>query len=193
LGYDAPKGAGMSAFELAFSFFGLILGFALVEVLSGLVRATRERGKSRHFYLVGALGLLVSLDLITYWSSLFGARDFLPANTLALYVGFVISAGYYWAASQIFPDRDEAEIDLDQHYFRVRRKVIGAILACNIALYVALTAALGRPVPLAGNIEIAGFMLLFVALVLVRTKRASAVLLTLTILAYLASAVARSA
>jgi hypothetical protein len=183
----------MSAFDLAFSFFGLILGLALVAVLSGLVRTTRDwQPSARHYYLTCALGLFVSLDLITYWSVLFASRDFLPGNTLSLYVGFFISGIYYWAASMVFPDQSQGPIDLDEHYFCVRRKVAVAVLSCNVALYAALSAALGRLAPPAQILELAVFAGLFLALILVRTKRANAIVLTLVIAAYLASAVFRS-
>jgi hypothetical protein len=182
----------MSAFEFAFSFFGLILGFTLVEVLSGLVRTTRgPHPSARRLYLTCGLGLFVCLDLITFWSVLFAAREFVPVNALALDLGFLITGVYYWAASMIFPDASEA-VDLDEHYFRVRRKVAGAVLFCNLAFFAAISAAMGRLPPVVGILEAATFDVLFVALILVRTKRLSAAVLTIILMSYLISAVLRS-
>jgi hypothetical protein len=183
----------MSTFEFVFSLFGLLLGFTLVEVLAGIVRTTRREGlATRHLYLTTALGVFVALDLITYWMVLWAARDVLPVSTLALYVGFLISGVYYWAASMIFPDAADQQPDLDAHYFRVRRKVVGAVIFCNLAMAASIITAMGRLPPIAGMVEFAVIFVLFAALLLVRSKAASAVLLTLVILDYIGWAIWRS-
>jgi len=183
----------MSAFEFAFSFFGLILGFTLVEVLSGLVRTTRgPHPSASKLYLTCGLGLFVCLDLITFWSVLFAAREFVPVNAMTLNTGFLIAGVYYWAASMIFPEASAEAVDLDEHYFRVRRKVVGAVLFCNLAFFAAISAAMGRLPPVVGILEAAAFDALFVTLILVRTKRLSAAVLTVILLSYLLSAVLRS-
>lgn len=180
----------MSTFEFVFSLFGLLLGFALVEVLSGLVRATSKPGHSaRQLYLTSALGLLVALDLITFWTVLFWARETIPANTLTLYVGFAVSAVYYWAASMIFPDTAQPSVGLDAHYFAVRRRVIAAILLCNFATYSAIAAASGHLPDGVAITELSIFTLLLGLVMAAKSKRASATALTSVIVAYLAAAV----
>ena len=180
----------MTTFEFAFSLFGLLLGFTLVEVLAGIVRTTRSKGlATRQLYLTTALGVLVSLDLITFWTVLYAVRDSVPGHTLALYVGFLISGAYYWAASMIFPDAGKASADLDAHYFRVRRKVLGAVIGCNFAMIVSVTAILGRMPPFVGHVEFAFSMGLLIAVMLVRSKTLSAVLLTALILDYIGWAI----
>lgn len=183
----------MSTFEFAFSLFGLLLGFTLIEVLAGIVRTTRRVGLAmRSLYLTGALGLVVALDLITFWTVLFGARDFVPGSTLALYIGFIISGVYYWAASMIFPEAGDPPPDLDEHYFRVRRKVVGAVVVCNLALALSISAATGRFPRFLGLVEFAEFVLLLGALMWVRSKAANAVLLTIVLLNYIGWAIWRS-
>jgi hypothetical protein len=183
----------MSTFEFAFSLFGLLLGFTLVEVLAGIVRTTRREGLAiRHLYLTVALGVFVALDLITYWTVLYASRDVVPGTTLALYVGFLISGVYYWAASMIFPDARDPQPDFDAHYFRVRRKVVGAVILCNLAMATSIIAAWGRLPPITGMVEFAAIFLLFAALMLARSKTANAVLLTLVILDYIGWAIWRA-
>jgi hypothetical protein len=183
----------VSNFEFVFSLFGLLLGFALVEVLSGFVRATRSwsRESNSELFLTCALGLIVAMDLITFWTVLFGAQRVLPTYTLALFIGFLVAAVYYWAASMIFP-AEERPTDLDAHYFRIRRKVIGAILFCNYVTYSAISAASGTLPTIADLSEIAIFTLLCIGVILARSWRTSATALSLLILAYLASAVLRA-
>lgn len=188
----------MTAFEFVFSLFGLLLGFALVEVLSGLARATRDWRRVRHFYLTTGLGLYVCFDLISFWLALYHAQELLPPNALSLIVGFLIAGVYYWAASMIFPECPDEHPDLDEHYFKVRRKVVTAVIGCNFALYAALGLLIGAPLwqqgleGLIGTVEIAWFVSLSAALMSVRSKRASAVLLTVILLSYFASAILRT-
>jgi hypothetical protein len=183
----------MTTFEFAFSLFGLLLGFTLVEVLAGIVRTTRREGlATRHLYLTTALGVLVSLDLITFWTVLYAARDVIPGSTLALYAGFAISGAYYWAASMIFPGAGEKAADLDAHYFRVRRKVLGAVIGCNLALFGSIVAILGVRPELSGVIEFTWGMALLAALMLLRSKKASVALISLVILNYIGFAAWRA-
>jgi hypothetical protein len=180
----------MTTFEFAFSLFGLLLGFTLVEVLAGIVRTTRREGlATRHLYLTTALGVLVALDLITFWTVLYAAREVIPANNLTLYIGFLISGLYYWAASMIFPGAGDAPADLDAHYFRVRRKVLGAIIVCNLGMAGSIIAFLGITPELSGSIQFATGMAVLAAPMLARSKKASAVLLTVNVLYYIGWAI----
>jgi hypothetical protein len=184
----------MSQFEILFSLFGLVLGFSLVEILSGLVRATRNETRSAsQLYLTCALGVLVSLDLITFWTVLYRSRDLLTVTTLILYAGFFITAVYYWAASLIFPAENERTADLDPHYMAVRRRVMGAVIFCNYGTYGGIWAASGRPPDPIDWVEIGIFTILFVGVIATKSKRASAAALTVTLAAYLTSAILRAA
>lgn len=188
----------MGSFEFVFSLFGLLLGFALVEVLSGLARATRDWRRDRNWFLTTGLGLLVCLDLMTFWKVLYDLQTLIPANVLSLYFGFAVMGVYYWAASMIFPAAGDPVADLDDHYFAVRRKVIGAVIGCNLAVYAMVSFLFGAPLwqlgpeGMSGTREIAWFLSLSVALMLVRSKRASAALLSAILISYIASAVLRS-
>ena len=180
----------MTTFEFAFSLFGLLLGFSLVEVLAGIVRTTRSNGlATRQLYLTTALGVLVALDLITFWTVLYAAREVIPGNTATLYLGFLVSGLYYWAASLIFPGAGEAHDDLDAHYFSVRRKVIGAVIACNLAMAGSIIGLLGLMPELSGLIQFTTGMALLAALMVARSKRPSAALLAANILYYIGWAV----
>jgi hypothetical protein len=183
----------VSNFEFVFSLFGLLLGFALVEVLSGFVRATRfwSRESNTELFLTCALALIVALDLITFWTVLFDAQRLLPTYTLALFVGFLVTAVYYWAASMIFP-AEERPRNLDAHYFGIRRKVIGAILFCNYLTYSSIWAASGVAPAGTDVVEIGIFTLLCAGVFFARSWRTSAVALSLMVFAYLASAVLRA-
>lgn len=130
----------MSAFEFLFSLFGLLLGFTLVEVLSGLVRtvkAGRPRPRDavsriRVGWLTPLLGLFVLLDITSYWENVWGIRTMIPVGLDTIFAGLLITGIYYFAASMVFPDEADDWPDLDEWFWRHRRQVLGCILGVNL-------------------------------------------------------------
>lgn len=132
----------MSNFEFVFSLFGLLLGLALAEVLSGLGNALEARRKVRIGWLTPLLGLVVALDLTSFWTISWSVRDAIPASYLSILFGFVLTGIYYLVARIVFP-RDPAEWpDYDLYYFAHKRVVLGGVLLCNL-LAIAGQAAVG--------------------------------------------------
>ena len=124
----------MSGFEFVFSLFGLILGLALAEGLGGLARALKASHRVRIGWPTALLGLFVSCDVVTFWMYGWAVRDLIPISWPVLFGGFLVTALYYVAASLVFPDDPEEWSDLNAHFDKHRRKVIGALLMCNVAL-----------------------------------------------------------
>lgn len=175
-------------FEFVFTLFGLLLGLSLAEVLGGYARAMRTRETVPVGFLTPMLGLLVMLDLITFWAITWLARDKIMVANLNLFVGFVITAVYYLAATNIFPASGPQGGGYDEHYFRIKRKVIGAILFCNLTTYAALSWLFSRPPRASALVVILVFTILYAASFVVRGKRTSALLLTLLLAAYVGEA-----
>lgn len=135
----------MSGFEFIFSLFGLILGLALAEGLGGLARAMKASHKVRIGWPTALLGLFVSCDVVTFWMYGWAMRDLLPLSWPVLFGGFLVTAIYFIAASLVFPDDPEEWSDLGAHFDKHRRKVIGGILLCNVALIATVAALDGLP------------------------------------------------
>lgn len=131
----------MSAFDLVFAVYGLLLGLAISEVLGGFSRALKlKRGAKavRIGWLTPLLGLLVMLDLSNFWLVAWDARDQIGANYATL-VGVLVMVGiYYLAATLIFPDTPEEWPDFDDWYDKQHRLVIGGLLAANVASWIGL-------------------------------------------------------
>ena len=122
----------MSNFEFVFSLFGLLLGLALAEVLGGFGNALEARRKVRIGWLTPLLGLVVALDLTSFWTVAWTVRDVIPAGYISLLYGFVLTGIYYLVARIVFP-RDPAEWpDYDLYYFAHKRVVLGGVLLCNV-------------------------------------------------------------
>ncbi|MEG3176325.1 hypothetical protein U1872_08800 [Sphingomonas sp. RB3P16] len=126
----------MSPFELVFAVYGLLLGLALAEVLGGFSRAVKLKRGTRPVrvgWLTPLLGLVVMLDLTSFWLLAWDAREQIGANYVTL-VGVLAMVGvYYLAATLIFPDAPEDWPDFDEWYDKQNRLVIGGLLAANVA------------------------------------------------------------
>jgi len=133
----------MSGFEFSFSLFGLLLGLALAEGLGGLSRALKARHKVRIGWATALLGIFVSCDVVTFWMYGWALRDLLKLSWPMLFGGFVVTASYYVAASLIFPSDLSEWDDLDDYFDKQYRKVLVAVLLCNVALMATTMALLG--------------------------------------------------
>lgn len=129
----------MSPFELVFAVYGLLLGLSIAEVLGGFSRTLKlKRGAKpvRVGWLTPLLGILVVLDLTTFWLIAWEARDQISANYLTLLGVLAIVGTYYLAATLIFPDDPAEWPDFDEWYDRQNRMVIGGLLAANVGSWI---------------------------------------------------------
>lgn len=189
----------MNSFEFVFSLFGLLLGFTLVEVLSGFVRATKSwRTHSGQLvegssvgWLTPLLAIFVLLDVASYWDNVWQIRELVAVGFDTIFGGLFIAAGYYFAASMVFPDEPHSWPNLDEWFWLHRRQVLGPLLIINsiwVVSYLALgaysDASITRSIVLQGSY----FLSLGVALF---SRRASVVGIALGLLSlvYLYSAV----
>jgi hypothetical protein len=141
----------VTRFEYFFTLFGLLLGFILIEVMSGLVRTLRARHPTgpgvtadiRIGWLTPLLGAFVLLDVTSWWGNVWSVHETLPLGYDTMFGGVVLAGIYYFAASMVFPGDPKAWPDLDEWFWLYRRQVLGCILAANLVwgpLIYALTA-----------------------------------------------------
>jgi hypothetical protein len=200
----------MSPFELVFALFGLLLGLAIAEVLGGFARVLKlkraGRAEVRIGWLTPLLGLLVILDLTSFWLVAWNVRDLIPANYATLILVLTIVGAYYLAATLIFPEDPETWPDFDMHYDRQNRLVLATMLFANVAVLIfsiavaAGAVAAARPPAAppsdAGAIAAVGALLPFVlliALIFVKSRRVNIMLLLILIALNLAGALAGAA
>jgi hypothetical protein len=175
----------MSAFDLDFSLYSLLLGLALVQVLSGLVQTIQSPDRVRIGWLTPLLGLFVILDLTSFWTIAWSVRDAAPPRFIALLYGLAVMGLYYFAASLVFPTRPEDYPNLDQHFLRYRRKIIGAVIACNLLAWSGQGLLGINPAPrLEDKIAMAVWLASLLALLCVRKERPNVALLLFVIALY---------
>jgi hypothetical protein len=122
----------MDGFNFAFSLFAIILGLSLAKVLTGFARALKRRRVVHLGWLTPMLAVFVMLDLTSFWEAGWATRKFLTPQYGMLLIGLVMCGLYYIAASIIFPGEFGDRDDFDDHYVAHRRKVLGAILICDL-------------------------------------------------------------
>lgn len=130
----------MDAFSFVFTLFGLLMGLALAEALSGFGTAIELRHKIRIGWLTPLLALCICFDIVSFWLIAWQNRTAIPVNFSSLAAGLVIFGIYYLIAQLVFPDDIERWPDLDEYYFRHRRWIIGGSYLCNLLAMAGLQA-----------------------------------------------------
>lgn len=183
----------MSPFELVFAAYGLLLGLAFAEVLGGFARTLKLKRAAKPVrvgWLTPLLGLVVMLDLTSFWLLAFDAREQIGANYPTL-IGVLAMVGiYYLSASLIFPEVPEEWPDFDEWYDKQNRMVIGGLLAANVASWIGgvvldATHPLPEVAEVAGNEGLTlvylasglGVLGLLIALLFVHGRRANVAML----------------
>ena len=184
----------MSDIDLLFQLFGLLLGFSIAELLTGLARswrirsgATRSPGPRIHIgWLVPLLGLLVLADQTHFWITVYELRHFLSFNYATLLGVLAMIGGYYVITTFVFPDEPSEWPNFDEYYLATNRIVIGGMLAANLCtlIFVLVAAAKGFALanaPISSHwVSLTAAILFFpglVALWFVKSPRANLMLL----------------
>jgi hypothetical protein len=185
----------VSQFEFVFVLYSLVLGLSLVELLNGLGRTlefmlAREAG-DRAFsigVLTPLLALFVILDLLSFWIFAWTVQEHVAADRFTLLGVLVFASAYFLASRLVFPSDPENFIDLDTHYFRVRRVVFAMLLVMVAVQWLFLLSIPGlgekliTPISLAMTGVLVGLM---AAAMILKGKRASMAVLALLIARYL--------
>jgi uncharacterized membrane protein YhdT len=182
----------MSQFEFFMTFYGLLLGLAVAEVLLGFANLLRHRARPRLGLLTPLLGLLVFLQLmaifIDAWTRLQGVAITMEGLALPTAIGVAM-----FFVSVIIVPRDPAEwSDLDDYFLRNRRWAIGLMIGVNV-LVLGYEAPFVKGLIEAGHwfnfsyylaVNVFGFTTIAGALLL-NSRRAIAACLALQILLYI--------
>jgi hypothetical protein len=181
----------MDDFEFLFALYGLMLGLSIAEVLSGLARSLEDRLHSRPTLRIGWLSPLLAafvlLDLLSFWAAAWTVRPLVRVSGESLMLVTLFAGAYYLAARLVFPRELDRVDDLDDHFFRVRRIVLGILLAMLVVqmlYYASVPAILPRlisPAPLAMTILLVA---LLVAALIVRSRRGAALVMAALVLRY---------
>ena len=185
----------MDDFEFVFALYSLLLGLSMVELLGGLGRAIEARfaaedskAKFAIGWLTPLLAIFVMLDLLSFWSAAWLVRGNLAVSSTALLAVAAFASIYFLAARLVFPSHPEGFANLDVHYFRVRRIVLGlllVLLAAQLGFYASqpdLAVALARPMAWIMTVVLVALM---AAAMWIKDRRWSLAILGVLILRYI--------
>jgi hypothetical protein len=133
----------MSVFEYVFSLYSLLLGLALAHLLNGLAKIVEARGKVRLGWPTALLALLMMSSLTIFWEIAWRARDAVPDNSAALFASLIICSLLYFAAILVLPSDAAQRPNLDDHFFKEKRNVLGCLLLANLLAYGSRYALIG--------------------------------------------------
>ena len=145
------------AFGFMFAFYGLLLGLAVAEVAGGFSRAYDERHTRSLGVVAPLFGILLLVDLITFWMNAWAYRELAEVSYLVAYAVAVVALLYYFAATQVFPKaardsnprRPYHEPPARSCLLRARQQPAHPDSAGNIRIHHAVASlqhcALGRP------------------------------------------------
>ena len=89
-------------------------------------------------WLVPLLGLLVLVDLATFWTMMWVARALLNMTMLTVFAVLLLIGGYYLVATQVFPDEPQLWPDFDAYYWLQKRFVVLGVVLINVVAQGAL-------------------------------------------------------
>jgi hypothetical protein len=135
----------VSAFEFFFSFFGLILGLSVVEVMTGVARVLKRRKRIQVGYVTPLMAALLLLDLASFWSNTWGMMQDIQISLGLLVVGVMVAGVYFLAASLVFPEDMDEWPSLDAFYDSHKRWVVGGVWLANMLSGIAFTAFVTTP------------------------------------------------
>lgn len=182
----------MDRFSFFFAFYGLILGLAVAELLSGFAGLVRERALRRMEPQTALLGALVFVLICVTWIDAWNQLRTVTLDFAGLWSPIMIGTFYYLAAAVVFP-RDPADYDRLGDYFTSRKRfIVAMLLAAEILVTTTFLpdfAKLIRERPaefwlwiVPFNVAIKSCM---IALLFVRSKPANIVLMALLMLLFL--------
>ena len=129
----------MSAFEFSFTFYGLVLGLSVVELVAGIARTVHGGRRFRIGWLTPLVAIYLVLDVATFWNQSWVMNQHAPYSMTLLVLGLVSAGLFYIAASLVFPRDHEDGCDLTEHFWKHRRMIFGMVLAANVLNHIAIT------------------------------------------------------
>lgn len=126
----------MSPFEFYFSFYGLLLGFSVAEVTGGFSAALKNRNRLTLGWLTPLLSVVILIDIMNFWLFAWASRDSVIISWGLMTGGLFVAVTYYLAASMVYPTNWDDFVDIDQHYWKQKKFVVGGIALSNIIVLV---------------------------------------------------------
>jgi len=122
----------MSNFELLMSFFGLLLGLAVAELMSGFANLARARDRPEIGIITPLLGLFIFLSIMTSLLDAYRKLQDVPVSLVGFALPTLIGIAYFVAAAAAVPRDLGSWASLDDYFFQRRTWTAGMLLAATV-------------------------------------------------------------
>jgi hypothetical protein len=183
----------MDKFSFFFAFYGLILGLAVAELLSGFARLVRARAVRRIGPQTGLLAALTFVVLCATWIDSFSRYQNIGLDLSGLWAPILTATCYFLAATVIFPGDAEDDQAFDDYYRTRKRFVIAMLLIAETGNNLSFTTVYIQTFH-DNSARFWGFLfpfnllinLIWIALLFVQSRKANIALLSLQIILFTA-------
>lgn len=127
----------MDRFSFFFAFYGLILGLAVAELLSGFAGMVRHRALGKIEAQTALLALFTFISICVTWIDAWNELRSITLDFAGLWAPILLATAYYLAAAVIFPHEPDQYANLGAYYAGRKTFVIGAIWAAVLLEVVA--------------------------------------------------------
>jgi hypothetical protein len=122
----------MTNFELFMAFFGLLLGLALAELMSGFANLARAKDRPKIGLITPALGLFVFLSIMVSLLDAFRKLQDVPVSLIGFALPTLIGIAHFVAAIATVPRDLGSWESLDDYFFQRRAWSAGMLLAATV-------------------------------------------------------------
>ena len=127
-------GAALDKFSFFFAFYGLILGLAVAELLSGFGNVVRAGLLKKIGAQTALLALFILLVICATWIDAWKSLRTVGLDFYGLWAPITIAILYYLSATIVFP-RNPAEVSsLDDYFDQRKRFIVGLMLAAEFVV-----------------------------------------------------------
>lgn len=126
----------MDSFSYFITFYGLILGLALTELLGGFAHMVRAKALKKLEPQTALLALFILIDICSTWIDSWVSLKQVTVDLAGLWAPVLIAICFYLAAAVVFP-HDEADHERLADYYRERKRfVVALLLAIEMLIHV---------------------------------------------------------
>jgi hypothetical protein len=122
----------VSNFELFMSFFGLLLGLAVAELVSGFAGLARTKDRPKIGLITPVLGLFIFLSIMISLLDAFRKLQDVPISLIGFALPTLIGMALLVAAIAAVPREQGSWESLDDYYFERRIWTAGMLLAATV-------------------------------------------------------------
>lgn len=130
------RGAAVDSFSYFITFYSLILGLGLTELLGGFAHMVRAKALKKLDPQTALLALFILVDICSTWVDGWLSLKHVTVDFAGLWAPVLLAICFYLAAATVFPHDDADHERLADYYQERKRFVVGLLLAGEMLIHV---------------------------------------------------------